>query len=123
MLVLSVASTINMVIYERTGEFGTLLALGCGGAKSSSLCCSKMRLLVCLAACLECCRSGACRVDIRNWYSHATTSRLERRLHRINQLVPWVLVGAAMTGVLAAILAAVLPAAVLMPASSGGATP
>ena len=28
MLVLSVASTINMVIYERTGEFGTLLALG-----------------------------------------------------------------------------------------------
>jgi putative ABC transport system permease protein len=28
MLVLSVASTVNMVIYERTGEFGTLLALG-----------------------------------------------------------------------------------------------
>lgn len=28
MLVLSVASTINMVVYERTGEFGTLLAFG-----------------------------------------------------------------------------------------------
>jgi putative ABC transport system permease protein len=28
MLVLSVASTVNMVVYERTGEFGTLLALG-----------------------------------------------------------------------------------------------
>jgi putative ABC transport system permease protein len=28
MLVLSVASTINMVVYERTGEFGTMLALG-----------------------------------------------------------------------------------------------
>jgi putative ABC transport system permease protein len=28
MLVLSVASTVNMVVYERTGEFGTLLAFG-----------------------------------------------------------------------------------------------
>ncbi len=28
MLVLSVASTVNMAVYERTGEFGTLLALG-----------------------------------------------------------------------------------------------
>ncbi|ODT85129.1 MAG: ABC transporter permease [Nitrosomonadales bacterium SCN 54-20] len=28
MLVLSVVSTINMVVYERTGEFGTMLALG-----------------------------------------------------------------------------------------------
>lgn len=28
LLVLSVASTINMVVYERTGEFGTMLAMG-----------------------------------------------------------------------------------------------
>ncbi|MBN9132142.1 MAG: ABC transporter permease [Nitrosospira multiformis] len=28
MLILSVVSTINMVVYERTGEFGTMLALG-----------------------------------------------------------------------------------------------
>lgn len=28
MLVLSVASTVNMVVYERTGEFGTMLAIG-----------------------------------------------------------------------------------------------
>ena len=28
LLVMSVASTVNMVVYERTGEFGTLLALG-----------------------------------------------------------------------------------------------
>src|SRR5207302_117294 len=28
MLILSIASTVNMVVYERTGEFGTLLALG-----------------------------------------------------------------------------------------------
>ncbi len=28
MLVLSVASTVNMAVYERTGEFGTMLALG-----------------------------------------------------------------------------------------------
>jgi putative ABC transport system permease protein len=28
LLILSVASTVNMVVHERTGEFGTLLALG-----------------------------------------------------------------------------------------------
>jgi len=28
MLILSVASTVNMAVYERTGEFGTLLAIG-----------------------------------------------------------------------------------------------
>ncbi len=41
MLVLSVASTVNMVVYERTGEFGTLLAIGLTRREIFRWCCSK----------------------------------------------------------------------------------
>ena len=111
MLVLSVASTINMVIYERTGEFGALLALGQRRRQIFKLVLLENALLGLLGSLLGVVMGVALAGMISGIgipmpplpgsnVGYAGTIRL----------VPWVLVAAALIGALAAIMAAVLPA-------------
>ena len=111
MLVLSVASTINMVVYERTGEFGTLLAMGLRRRQIFKLVLLENALLglfgsllgvgvgVALAAMI----SG---VGIPMPPPPGSNAGYTATI----RLVPWVLVAATLTGALAAVMAAVLPA-------------
>lgn len=111
MLVLSVASTINMVIYERTGEFGTLLALGLRQRQIFTLVLLENALMGFLGSLLGiivgialAATVSAMGIDMPpppgSNIGYTATIRL----------VPWVLVIAALTGALAAVVAAVLPA-------------
>jgi putative ABC transport system permease protein len=111
MLVLSVASTINMVIYERTGEFGTLLALGLRQRQIFRLVLLENALLGLLGSLLGIIVGVALAATISTMgidmppppgsnIGYTATIRL----------VPGVLVIAALTGALAAVVAAVLPA-------------
>jgi putative ABC transport system permease protein len=111
MLVLSVASTINMVIYERTGEFGTLLALGLRQRQIFRLVLLENALLGLLGSLIGIIVGVALAAMISTMgidmppppgsnIGYTATIRL----------VPWVLVIAALTGALAAVVAAVLPA-------------
>ncbi|HUX65350.1 ABC transporter permease [Sulfuricella sp.] len=111
MLVLSVASTINMVVYERTGEFGTLLAMGLRRRQIFKLVLLENALLGLLGSLLGVVVGGALAGLISGIgipmppppgsnVGYTATIRL----------VPWVLVVAALTGALAAVAAAVLPA-------------
>ena len=111
MLVLSVASTINMVVYERTGEFGTLLALGLRQRQIFKLVLLENALLGLLGSLLGMVVGVALAALISgigivmppppgSSIGYIATIRL----------VPGVLVIAALTGALAAVIAAVLPA-------------
>jgi putative ABC transport system permease protein len=110
MLVLSVASTVNMAVYERTGEFGTLLAFGVRRRQIFRLVMLENALLglvggalgvvfgVALAAALS---AIGIEMPPPPGSSAAYTASI--------RLVPWVLGAAAITGALAAIAAAILP--------------
>lgn len=110
MLVLSVASTINMVVYERTGEFGTLLAVGMQRRKIFLLVMLENALLGLLGAALGVAAGLALGAIISGiglpmppppGANVAYTASI--------RVVPWILAAAAMTGALAAIVAALLP--------------
>lgn len=111
MLVLSVASTINMVVYERTGEFGTLLALGQRRRQIFKLVLLENALLglfgsllgVVIGATLAGIISG---IGISMPPPPGSNANYTATI----LLVPWVLVAAPLIGVLAAVMAAVLPA-------------
>lgn len=110
MLVLSVASTVNMVVYERTGEFGTLLALGLKRRQLFRLVMLENTLLGLVG--------GALGV-VAGLLLAATISAIglpmppppgsNAAYTASIRIVPWTLVLAALTGAIAATLAALLP--------------
>ena len=110
MLVLSVASTINMAIYERTGEFGTLLALGFRRTQILKLVILENTLLgflggvlgVCLGLALAGAISG---IGIPMPPPPGSNAGYIASI----RLVPWVLAAAALVGLVAAVIAAVVP--------------
>jgi ABC-type transport system, involved in lipoprotein release, permease component len=111
MLVLSVASTINMVIYERTGEFGTLLALGLRQRQIFKLVLLENTLMGLLGSLLGVIlgimlASAISAVGIAMPPPPGSSIGYTATI----RLVPWALVAAAATGILASVMAAVLPA-------------
>ncbi|MDD5389577.1 MAG: ABC transporter permease [Gallionellaceae bacterium] len=110
MLVLSVASTVNMAVYERTGEFGTMLALGQRRRKLFQLIMQEYALLgllggvagvvvgVALAAAIS-------SVGIPMPPPPGSNADYTASI----RIVPWVLLLAMLTGSAAAVLAAILP--------------
>ena len=111
MLVLSVASTINMVVYERTGEFGTMLALGLRQRQIFGLVVLENALLGLLGSLLGFIVGVVLAAIISNvglpmppppGSSIGYTATI--------RMVPSVLAIAVLTGALAAVIAAVLPA-------------
>lgn len=111
MLVLSVASTINMVVYERTGEFGTMLALGLRQRQIFGLVILENALLGLLGSLLGLIVGIVLATIISSvglpmppppGSSIGYTGTI--------RMVPSVLALAVLTGALAAVIAAVLPA-------------
>jgi putative ABC transport system permease protein len=110
MLVLSVASTVNMVVYERTGEFGTLQALGLRRGQIFRLVMLENSLLgfaggamgvvfgIALAVALS-------AIGIQMPPPPGSSAGYVASI----RLVPGVLATAAITGALAAVAAAILP--------------
>jgi len=85
MLVLSVASTINMAIFERTGEFGTLLAIGLRRIAIFKLVLLENILLGCVGRGARRDRWGhPCRHYFRHWHSDAAATRFEYWLYRVH---------------------------------------
>lgn len=111
MLVLSVASTINMVVYERTGEFGTLLALGLRQRQIFKLVLLENALLGLLGGLLGM-GVGVALATLISGIGVAMPPPPGSNIGYVAtiRLVPWVLLSAALTGALAAVTAAVLPA-------------
>ena len=110
MLVLSVASTVNMVVYERTGEFGTLLALGSRRRKIFWLVLTENTLLGLLGALLGVITGFALAALISHIGLPMPPPPGSNTGYTASiRMVPWVFALAAITGVLAASLAAILP--------------
>lgn len=110
MLVLSVASTVNMVVYERTGEFGTLLALGLRRHKIFWLVLTENTLLGLLGGLLGVIAGFALAALISHIGLPMPPPPGSNTGYTASiRMVPWVFALAAITGVLAASLAAILP--------------
>lgn len=110
MLVLSVASTINMAVFERTGEFGTLLAIGLRRPQIFKLVLLENILLGCLGGVL----GMIVGVILARTISAIGIPMPPPPGSSIGyiayiRLAPWALVAAAFIGMLAATVAAVLP--------------
>lgn len=111
MLVLSVASTINMVVYERTGEFGTLLALGLRQRQIFKLVLLENTLLGLLGSLLGAIMGVALAAMISGiGIAMPPPPGSNIGYTATIRLVPWVLGAATLIGALAAVMAAVLPA-------------
>jgi putative ABC transport system permease protein len=111
MLVLSVASTINMVVYERTGEFGTMLALGLRQRQIFRLIMLENLLLGLIGSLI----GIIAGIAVAETISHIGLSMPPPPGSNIGyiatiRIVPSVLAIAVLTGALAAVIAAVLPA-------------
>lgn len=110
MLVLSVASTVNMVVYERTGEFGTLLALGLKRRQIFQLVLLENTLLGLVGGVLGVAVGLALAVTISAIGLPMPPPPGSNAAYTASiRIVPWVLGMAALTGAVAAILAALLP--------------
>ncbi|MDQ6620486.1 MAG: ABC transporter permease [Pseudomonadota bacterium] len=110
MLVLSVASTVNMVVYERTGEFGTLMALGVKPRSILRLILLENSVLGLIGAVLGLCVGIAAAlaltaIGIEMPPPPGSTAAYTARI----VLVPSILGAAAAIGVAASIAAAILP--------------
>lgn len=110
MLVLSVASTINMTVFERSGEFGTLLAIGLRRAQIFRLVLLENTLLGVFGGLL----GVIIGIVLAEAISGVGISMPPPPGSNIGytasiRLVPWVLVAAAIIGMTAAVLAAVRP--------------
>ena len=111
MLVLSVASTINMVVYERTGEFGTLLAMGLRRREIFKLVLVENTLLGLLGGLLGVIVGFALAALISGIGLPMPPPPGSNSGYTASiRPVPWVFAVAAVTGTLAAIVAAILPA-------------
>jgi putative ABC transport system permease protein len=110
MLVLSVASTINMAIFERTGEFGTLLAIGLRRIAIFKLVLLENILLGCVGGVLGVI-VGVILAGIISGIGIPMPPPPGSNIGYIAyiRVVPWVLIAAAIIGMLAALVAAVLP--------------
>lgn len=110
MLVLSVASTINMAVFERTGEFGTLLAIGLRRPQIFKLVLLENILLGCVGGMLGV-LVGIFVASIISGIGIPMPpppgSNIGYTAHI--RLVSWVLIAAALIGTLATLVAAVLP--------------
>ncbi len=107
MLVLSVASTINMAVFERTGEFGTLLAIGQRRSHVFALVVLENALLGVLGATLGV-GIGAAISGIGLPMPPPPGSNIGYVAHI--RIVPWVLGAAGAIGATAALAASLLPA-------------
>lgn len=111
LLVLSVSSTVNMTLYERTGEFGTLLALGKRRRDLFRLIMLENTLLGVIGGLLGLLLGAALALGIsRIGIPMPPPPGSNAGYLASIRLVPWVMLVAAVTGMLATILAAVLPA-------------
>lgn len=110
MLVLSVASTVNMVVYERTGEFGTLLALGLKRRQIFRLVLLENALLGVVGGALGVLAGLALAAAISAVGLPMPPPPGSNAGYTASiRIVPWVLAIAAVTGAAAATLAALLP--------------
>ncbi|SFW11306.1 ABC transporter permease [Nitrosovibrio sp. Nv17] len=111
MLVLSVTSTINMVVHERTGEFGTLLALGLRQRQIFKLVMIENTLLGLIGSMFGVLLGTALAGAISNiGIAMPPPPGSNIGYTATIQLAPWILGTAATIGILAAIMAALLPA-------------
>jgi putative ABC transport system permease protein len=110
MLVLSVASTINMAIFERTGELGTLLAIGLRRVEIFKLVLVENTLLGFVGGVLGVI-VGVILAGIISGIGIPMPPPPGSNIGYIAyiRVVPWVLIAAAIIGMLAAMVAAVLP--------------
>jgi putative ABC transport system permease protein len=110
MLVLSVASTVNMVVYERTGEFGTLLAFGLKRRQIFRLVLLENTLLGLVGGVLGVILGSALAMAISAIGLPMPPPPGSNAAYTASiRIVPWVLALAAVTGAVAASLAALLP--------------
>jgi putative ABC transport system permease protein len=110
LLLLGVASTINMVVYERTGEFGTLLALGCRPRRIFGLVMLENALLGVIGAAVGVATGVALAVALTHiGITMPPPPGSSAPYTATIRLVPWMLGAAVLIGALAAIAAAVLP--------------
>jgi len=110
MLVLSVASTVNMVVYERTGEFGTLLALGLRRQQIFRLVLIENTLLGLIGGLLGVITGLALAALISQIGVPMPPPPGSNTGYTASiRMVPWIFAAAAITGVLAASVAAILP--------------
>ncbi len=111
MLVLSVASTINMAVFERTGEFGTLLAVGLRRPQIFQLVLIENVLLGCIGGLLGI-AIGSTLAGVISGIGIPMPPPPGSNIGYIAyiRVVPWVLAAAGMIGLVAATLAAILPA-------------
>lgn len=111
MLVLSVVSTINMTIYERTGEFGTMLALGSRQQKIFRLILLESTLLGLIGGLLGAVIGTALAILITEiGISMPPPPGSNIGYVASIRLVPWVVATALLTGILASMVAAITPA-------------
>lgn len=111
MLVLSVASTVNMTVFERTGEFGTLMAIGVRRPRVFRLVLVENVLLGCVGGMLgilagALLASAISGIGIPMPPPPGSNTGYTAHI----RLVPWVLAGAGLIGLAATAVAAVLPA-------------
>ena len=110
MLVLSVANTVNMVVHERTGEFGTLLALGSRRRQVFRLVLLENALLGVVGAAVGMALGIALAVILSTIGIAMPPPPGSNSGYTASiRLVPWVIGAAAVTGAVAAALAAILP--------------
>lgn len=110
MLVLSVASTVNMAVYERTGEFGTMLAIGQRGTQVFKLVMVEYALLGALGSLAGIVIGIALALAISGVGIPMPPPPGSNAAYNASvRVVPWVLAVAMITGSMASVLAAVLP--------------
>ncbi len=110
MLVLSVASTVNMVVYERTGEFGTLLALGLKQRQIFRLVLLENTILGLVGGILGVAVGLGLAIVISEIGLPMPPPPGSNAAYTASiRIVPWILAAAALTGATAAALASLLP--------------
>lgn len=111
MLALSIASTVNMTVYERTGEFGTMLALGSRQRQVFMLVLLENTLLGLFGSLLGMI-IGITLASIVSGIGITMPPPPGSNIGYIAsiRLVTWGLIAAMLTGILASIAAAILPA-------------
>ncbi|MFN0315654.1 MAG: ABC transporter permease [Burkholderiales bacterium] len=110
-LILSVTSTVNMAVFERTGEFGTLLAIGQPRKRIFRLVLAENSLLGVAGGVLGVLAGIALAVLVSKiGITMPPPPGSNSGYVATIRLVPWVLAASAITGTLATILATLLPA-------------
>ena len=110
MLVLSVASVVNMSVYERTGEFGTLLAIGQRRRRIFMLILLEYTLLGLLGATIGIALGGLMAMVIAGIGINMPPPPGSQVGYVVSiRVVPWVLLAGFAIGTVSTILAAIFP--------------